>query len=77
VHDASDAFVRSACAGTLNGPDESGTRGEKANTIAFSMELPTSRIEFLVSTAASAGIASAFVVASAISICVHFRKWRM
>jgi hypothetical protein len=54
--------------GTLVGPDESGPRGEKASTIAFSMELPTSRIELLVSIAASAGIASAFVVASANSI---------
>jgi len=60
--------LESACVGTLVGPDESGPRGEKANTIAFSMELPTSRIELLVSIAASAGIVSASVVASAISI---------
>ena len=61
--------LESASAGALDGPDESGPRGEKASTIAFSMELPTSRIEFLVSIAASAGIASIFVVASAISFC--------
>jgi hypothetical protein len=69
--------LESACAGTLNGPDEIGTRGEKANTIAFSMEFPTSTIELFVSIAASAGIASAFAVASAISICADFRKWRI
>jgi len=60
--------LESARAGTLVGPDESGPRGEKASTIAFSMELPTSRIEFFVSIAASAGIASVVVVASAISL---------
>jgi hypothetical protein len=60
--------LESPCAGTLVGPDESGPRGEKAITIAFSMELPTSTIEFLVSIAASAGIASVVVVASANSI---------
>jgi hypothetical protein len=58
----------STCAGTLDGPDESGTRGEKASKIALSMELPTSRIEFFVSIAASAGNASTFFVASAFSI---------
>jgi hypothetical protein len=55
--------LESASAGTLDGPEESGP-----STIAFSMEFSISTIEFFVSTAASAGIASATVVASAISI---------
>jgi hypothetical protein len=62
--------LESACAGTLDGPDESGPRGERASTVAFSMELPTSTIEFFVSAAASAGFASATVVASAIWFAV-------
>jgi hypothetical protein len=70
--------LESACAGTLDGPDESGPRGEKTSTIAFSMELPTSTIEFFVSTAAFAGIASASDVASDVSISflTRTRIWK-
>ena len=68
LHACTLRALESASAGALAGPDESGARGEKASAIALSMELPISTIEFFVSTAASAGIASASDVDSAISI---------
>jgi hypothetical protein len=60
--------LESASAGAIAAPDENSPRGVMASTVAFRMELPTLTIEFFVSAAASAGIASVVVVASAISI---------
>jgi hypothetical protein len=68
---ATGAAVRaleSASAGAIAAPDENSQRGVMASTVAFNMELPISTIELFVSAAASAGIASASVVAPAISI---------
>ena len=57
--------LESASAGAIAAPDENSPRRVMASTVAFSMELPISTIEFFVSTTASAGIASTSVVASA------------